>query len=138
MSLNDGEVIQIYTPDEEALQKTKKTFAMRLAFLRKEKGVGQDELAELLGINQAQISKMENAKILPKWSNLIKIRDFFDCSFDFLLSDANFPAEKKYFDAIAKMSARDIEIPDEKAEKIIRIIEAVVSDMLKNPCDTNR
>lgn len=120
------------------LQKTRKIFAARLIYLRKETGLTQEELSEQIGINQTQISKMENAQTLPKWSSLVKIRSFFDCSYDFLLSENNFPPETKYIDAISKINfppPKDIEIPDDKAEKIIKIIEKVVSEILKTDAE---
>lgn len=115
----------------------RKVFASRLIFLRKEAGLSQEELAEKLNINQNQISKFENAKSMPRWDNIVKIREIFDCSYDFLFSDY-IPSERRYIEAVQKISAtppkppKDLEIPDDKAEKIISIIEKVVSEIIKN------
>ncbi len=60
-------------------------FATRLKDLRKENGIGQNQLAEQLGLSNASISYWENAKQEPSASALFKLANFFDVSVDYLL-----------------------------------------------------
>lgn len=59
--------------------------AERLKMLRAEKGVGQNELAEQLGLSNASISYWENAKQEPSASAIFKLSQYFDVSSDYLL-----------------------------------------------------
>ena len=46
--------------------------------MRKEKGITQKGLAEIVGISQQEISRFENEKHIPKLSNFIRILDALD------------------------------------------------------------
>ncbi len=52
--------------------------------LRKERGLTQEELAELLGVCFQAVSKWENDNGLPDISLLVPIADYFDISLDYL------------------------------------------------------
>lgn len=62
----------------------KVTFGERLKDLRKEKNLGQVELAKNLHVSKAIISIWENNLNEPKLSYLILIADFFNVSIDYL------------------------------------------------------
>ncbi|MCC8048527.1 MAG: helix-turn-helix domain-containing protein [Oscillospiraceae bacterium] len=73
------------------------TFGNKILRLRKEKGLSQDALAELLGVSRQAISKWELGETMPDISNVIQLSQFFHVSMDFLLndeyrSDANIPS----------------------------------------------
>ena len=53
--------------------------------LRKEKGLTQTQLAELLNLDQTAVSKWENGKALPDTQMLVRLAQFFDVSTDYLL-----------------------------------------------------
>lgn len=53
--------------------------------LRKEKGLTQVELAEILNIDQTTISKWELNRATPDTQILIRLSKYFDVSTDFLL-----------------------------------------------------
>ena len=53
--------------------------------LRKEKGLTQAELANLLEIDQTTVSKWELDKAIPDTALLIRLSRFFDVSTDYLL-----------------------------------------------------
>lgn len=59
-------------------------FSERLKRLRKNKGLKQQELAEIFGIKQNSYSDWENGKTEPSFDNLVKLADFFDVSLDWL------------------------------------------------------
>lgn len=63
------------------------TFGNKILKLRKEKGLSQDALAELLGVSRQAISKWELGEAMPDISNVIHLSQFFHVSLDFLLND---------------------------------------------------
>ena len=67
----------------------RKVMSERLRFLRQEKGIGQNKLAELLGVSNASISYWENAKQEPTAEALFKLAVFFDVTVDYLLGLTN-------------------------------------------------
>ena len=62
------------------------TLGKRLAALRREKGLKQDELSEILGVSPQAISKWENDQTCPDISLLPTIAKTFGISVDELLS----------------------------------------------------
>ena len=52
--------------------------------LRKNKGLKQQEIAELLGVKQNTYSDWENGKTDPSFENLVKLADLLDVSLDWL------------------------------------------------------
>lgn len=59
-------------------------FSERIKRLRKNKGLKQQELAEILGIKRNTYSDWENGKTEPRFDNLVKLADFFNVSLDWL------------------------------------------------------
>ncbi|MCM1533285.1 MAG: helix-turn-helix domain-containing protein [Corallococcus sp.] len=62
-----------------------RSFGDRLKELRNEKGLGQVELSEHLGVSKGIISMWENGLREPTMSNLITLARFFDVSIDYLV-----------------------------------------------------
>lgn len=60
------------------------TFAESLRYLRKERKIGQVELAEKIGVSRGIISLWENGLREPTLSNLIAMADFFGVTLDYL------------------------------------------------------
>lgn len=56
-----------------------------LANLRRERGLGQKELAALLNLSIGTISNYENGVHSPDLETLCKLADFFDVTSDYLL-----------------------------------------------------
>lgn len=60
------------------------TFGSKLKELRKEKGLGQIELAKELGVGKSIISLWEKDSCEPTLSKLIQIAKFFSVTIDYL------------------------------------------------------
>lgn len=60
------------------------TFEERLTALRKEKGISQAGLGEVLGVTRWSILNYEAGKNRPDYDGLIALADFFDVSLDYL------------------------------------------------------
>lgn len=61
------------------------TLGERLKAERIKKGVSQDELAKLLGVEQSYISKLENGIKTPSNGTLIALAKYFGVTTDYLL-----------------------------------------------------
>lgn len=61
------------------------SFGTRLAELRKQAGLSQEEFAELLEVSRQSISKWENDKAYPEMTSLIFMSDYFNISLDELM-----------------------------------------------------
>lgn len=61
------------------------TLGMRIAELRKKKGITQDQLAEYVGISSQAVSKWENDLSCPDISFIPQLADFFSITIDELL-----------------------------------------------------
>ena len=60
-------------------------FSERLQELRKEKGLTQLELANILNTTQRRVSYLESGKIEPDLAVLVAIATYFEVSCDFLV-----------------------------------------------------
>ena len=54
----------------------------QLKELRKEKGVSQEDLANVLGVSRQAVYKWENNKGYPDIENLIRLSDYFEVTID--------------------------------------------------------
>lgn len=79
------------------------TIGTKIAKLRKEKELKQDELAEILGVSPQAVSKWENDITCPDISLLPKIADTFGVSIDALFRD-----EKPAVTLLPKEKRKDI------------------------------
>ncbi len=61
--------------------------AKKIVWLRKTKGMTQDELAEILKVSRQTISKWENGSVMPDAYNLKELAKVFETTIDELLSD---------------------------------------------------
>lgn len=64
-------------------------FKDRLIFLRKEKGLSQTELGEILSITQRSLSRLETGETFPDEQLLNDIADYFNVSVDYLMDRTN-------------------------------------------------
>ena len=59
----------------------------RIATLRKEKKLTQEELSIQLDVTRQSISKWESGVAIPEYDKLLKLSDIFSCSIDYLLNE---------------------------------------------------
>jgi len=52
--------------------------------LREDKGLNQNDLADILNVTRQTISGYETGSIEPPFSTLIKLADIYNCSLDYL------------------------------------------------------
>ncbi|MBQ3484304.1 MAG: helix-turn-helix transcriptional regulator [Clostridia bacterium] len=64
------------------------TTGNKLAKLRKENNITQEQLAELLGVSRQAISKWESDTAYPETVKLIRMGEIFGCSMDYLLKES--------------------------------------------------
>ena len=64
-------------------------FPERLQSLRKEKGLSQEQLGELLNVSHQSVSKWESGQTYPETDKLIILSDLFEITLDYLLKDKN-------------------------------------------------
>ncbi|HWT74766.1 MAG TPA: helix-turn-helix transcriptional regulator [Mobilitalea sp.] len=65
----------------------------QIAFLRKQKGITQEELAQALGVTNQTISKWESAACCPDIQLLPSIAAYFDVSIDELMEKCKLSEE---------------------------------------------
>ena len=64
-------------------------FYDKLQKLRKEKGLSQEELAELLGVSRQSVSKWESGISYPETEKLVTLSEIFGVTLDSLLKDGD-------------------------------------------------
>ena len=66
-------------------------FAEKIQKLRKQKGISQEELAEILGVSRQSVSKWESGTSMPEIEKIVELSRIFSASTDYLLKDENEP-----------------------------------------------
>lgn len=61
------------------------TFGERLYKIRKDAGISQEQLAELMEVSRQSVSKWESDKAYPEMNRLIFLSDYFHVSLDYLM-----------------------------------------------------
>lgn len=61
----------------------------KIAEMRKEKGISQEKLAEMLDLSRQAVTKWESGKSNPDTENLLRLAKIFDCSLDDLCGFEN-------------------------------------------------
>lgn len=67
-----------------------------LKFMRSNKNISQQQLAEVIGISQQSINKYENHSVEPDIEILIKLADYFNTSIDFLVGNTDIEHKIEY------------------------------------------
>ena len=107
----------------------------KLKFLRKQKGINQDEAAQLLGVSLSSYQKYEREKnsVTPSLEVLVKLADFYGVTLDYLLGRE--PAPNPFADlglsaaSEQEMLAQYMSFPEEVRailmDAIVKLAESV-------------
>lgn len=94
----------------------------RVKELRKKLGIKQIDLAEKIGMNRGNLSKLENHNEYMTVQNAHSLASFFDVSIDYLLGLSDIPNPKdhqlKYFANAAKLTTLEDIVLLHKHERI--------------------
>ena len=108
--------------------------AENLQLLRKQKGVTQEELAEVFGVTSQSISKWELAINCPDITMLPKIAEYYRVSIDELLGYKPLSSiNSLYIDIKSLIDSSDNKIDD--AYKIARLAVSSINDKEKNQAE---
>lgn len=77
------------------------TTGEKLALLRRQKGMTQEDLSESLNVSRQSVSRWEMDAAFPETDKLIKLSKLFDCSIDFLLKNEYQKNDRKATDLSA-------------------------------------
>jgi transcriptional regulator with XRE-family HTH domain len=93
------------------------------------KGLGQKQLAEIVGINTTHLSRLETGRYLPSIEVLKKLADALHVTTDYLLSDTDNEAEEiKIQDQSFINKIKLLDSLDEKEkETVINVIDAMLT-----------
>lgn len=97
----------------------------RLKYLRLQKGLTQEQLAEIIGISRSALSMYELDQREPDLGTLIKIADYFSVTTDYLLGrDWKDPATQEELKQIIRMVVKEIReeymTPQNKSDKVTK------------------
>lgn len=73
-----------------------------LQYLRKQKKISQEELAEKMSVSRQTVSKWEADSIVPELSNLTRLSDLFSCKLDALVREDLADCDGIYSDVTVK------------------------------------
>lgn len=100
----------------------------RIAELRRERGMNQEELAELATLSRISIARYETGKIEPGAKALGRIADALEVSTDILLGRSEEPPEPpespRTFEARAVSAGMD-DLPQEQRQMILNMVRAM-------------
>lgn len=100
---------------------TKKLLGRRLRELRKRKGFNQEKLAELISVEPATISNIENGKNYPSMINLESILKALNCTFSEVFDYEHKNSEENLLEQINQVLINN---PD-KLEDFYKIVMAL-------------
>jgi transcriptional regulator with XRE-family HTH domain len=63
----------------------RQALGLRIRALRKERGINQDDFADMVGIQRAHVGLIENAKVEPRVGTLVMIADALEVDVSELL-----------------------------------------------------
>ncbi len=60
---------------------------VKIQQLRKQNGMSQEKLAQLLGVSRQSVSKWESGQSLPEIDKIIQLSNIFEVTTDYLLKE---------------------------------------------------
>lgn len=103
----------------------------RIRALRKQRGLNQDQLAELASLNRVTIAKYESGRVEPGAQALARIADALEVSTDALLgrSDEIPEVVKKPITLEARIVSGGMDqLPKEQREQIVNVLRAMYAN----------
>jgi transcriptional regulator with XRE-family HTH domain len=102
-------------------------FGRRLKDLRKQKGYTQKELADRIGVRQAQLNKYEGGSNAPSLEKLVELAEVLEVSADYLLAgDQSAPRPLhniRLWDRFRNLQA----LPSDDVESAIKVLDALIA-----------
>ena len=101
----------------------------KIKFLRKQKGISQAELARIIGIHTAHVSRLETGKYAPSVDVLKKLSEALETTTDNLLSEDDLNTtnvrieDKTLFERVKLIETLD----SEEKQAIIKIIDSMLT-----------
>lgn len=88
----------------------------KIAYLRKQQGWSQEELAFRLDVSRQAVSKWEMGSALPEVDKILKMSEAFGCSTDYLLKDDGEQSESVQRKTVEEVAKVDIQVRVEHEE----------------------
>lgn len=73
-----------------------------IQYLRKQKKITQEQLAEMMSVSRQTISKWEADDIIPELNRLVALSDVFSCKLDALVKEDMNAGDEVYSEIIVK------------------------------------
>jgi transcriptional regulator with XRE-family HTH domain len=93
-------------------------FYDKLQSLRKEKGLSQEDLAEMLGVSRQSVSKWESGITYPETEKLIAISEIFGVTLDSLLKEGDIESDEENKASVPYWATRGMQY-EYKSEKTL-------------------
>ena len=84
--------------------------ADRIQYLRKAKGISQEELADKVGVSRQAVSKWESEQSTPDLEKIIILSDFFGVTTDYILKGIEPVTDKEQKSLQIKSQAKICEL----------------------------
>jgi transcriptional regulator with XRE-family HTH domain len=112
----------------KSIKREPETIAQRLGQLRREKGITQAEMAELLGISQPIVSDYERGELRLHGELIVKLAEILDCSADEILGlrERKTTAGGNNRRMLRRLQQIDL-LPKRDQEALLRTIDAFLS-----------
>ncbi len=95
----------------------------KIAYLRKQQGWSQEELAFRLDVSRQAVSKWEMGAALPEVDKILKMSDLFGCSTDYLLKDDGEQSESVQRKTVEEVAKVDIQVRDEEGRTYVETMK---------------
>ncbi len=88
----------------ETVADIKKQLGQRIKYLRKHKGLSQEQLAEIIGLSTRSLGNIETGRFFMSMSNMEKLIDALDIEpYELFIFDKNAPEDIVFDDVVKKL-----------------------------------
>lgn len=110
----------------------------RIAELRRDRGINQEQLAELAMLSRVTIAKYESGRVEPGAQALSRIADALDVTTDMILGRTEETPDGQPRTVEARILAEGVDqMSKEQREQALNIMRAVYADMFKKGEDND-